>query len=903
MRYRCVLGQACIAAGLILGLATPALAGPKKQRLDPNRGPNQAVTADTLTDEQVLASIRKGVEYLFSIKRGDNWELGAGGHGNVGGETALVLYALLHVGEGVREDPQLGPRLTYKSEELAPVVRWLAKNDPLATYTTGLQASALALVKKQTELGDLAKASLENCKGYILEAMGPDGGYTYVQRGANKGYKVSSLAAAWSKYIDAANAKEKASARNSLIHVAHAASSGAGGVQAAVQKLADEIKDRHTTASKNRDRAALQRAETEARELLALRPELLRQQAAVAPSKAPARPATFKQFGDLSNGQYGTLGAWALMDYGIELPNSYWITSDRFWRCTQHADGGWGYSAGARATHSMTVAGIASLFITAEMVDAAVVRSEPRPDKELERGLAWLDANFKPLANAYYLYGVERVGLASGLKFFGTANWYRQGAALLVNTQAADGSWSGGFAGARSSVATAYSLLFLARGRNPVVFNKLQYDGPWNARPLDNARITRWMSKKFDNLAINWQVVNLKVSPDEWLDAPVLLITGGKALNFSAADVAKLRAFVNAGGLIFSVAEGTKPEFTESVRKIAAQMVTGEDGKVKYEMRELPKNHVLFSLDLWAQIDNPPRILALSNEVRELWIHSTVDMNASWQALKVADKANFEFPTNVYRYASGKASLLSKLQPLTLPPAMGAAARSLTLARLDYSGNDDPEPGAWPRMAKLLRLHAKTDLTIKSSKIAALDPKATPLAHMTGTTTFPVTEADVAALRKYLDGGGTLFADAAGGKAEFTKSFLTLASRLYPDKPLGSISTECPLVNGKLTDSVDLARVEYRMYYRLKLGNRHSVGLQGIQVNGRYVVIFSPEDVTSGLLGTSTWGILGYTPEWAQAIARNVVLYALNPTPAAATTAPAAPPAPTASTAPAAAAM
>ena len=79
----------------------------------------------------------------------------------------------------------------------------------------------------------------------------------------------------------------------------------------------------------------------------------------------------------------------------------------------------------------MTMAGLASLYITSSMVDTTV-RLDPKPEPEIELGLKWLNANFQPEDNWYHMYGVERVGLASGLKYFGKYNWYRQGAASII---------------------------------------------------------------------------------------------------------------------------------------------------------------------------------------------------------------------------------------------------------------------------------------------------------------------------------------------------------------------------------------------------------------------------------------------------------------------------------------
>jgi len=41
--------------------------------------------------------------------------------------------------------------------------------------------------------------------------------------------------------------------------------------------------------------------------------------------------------------------------------------------------------------------------------------------------------------------------------------------------------------------------------------------------------------------------------------------------------------------------------------------------------------------------------------------------------------------------------------------------------------------------------------------------------------------------------------------------------------------------------------------------------------HGKGVVIFSPLDLTTGLLGANTYGILGYQPAFAQDFVRNVV--------------------------------
>ena len=84
----------------------------------------------------------------------------------------------------------------------------------------------------------------------------------------------------------------------------------------------------------------------------------------------------------------------------------------------------------------------------------------------------------------YYQYGVERAGRLSGQRFFGPHDWYREGAAYLLEGQVRqDGSWIGATAAETDPVvASSFALLFLSKGLAPVLINKLNYGQPAEAR-------------------------------------------------------------------------------------------------------------------------------------------------------------------------------------------------------------------------------------------------------------------------------------------------------------------------------------------------------------------------------------------------------------------------------------
>src|SRR5205823_6044435 len=111
----------------------------------------------------------------------------------------------------------------------------------------------------------------------------------------------------------------------------------------------------------------------------------------------------------------------------------------------------------------------------------------------MSAGLAWLESEDnavnilrdprKPnegiLLRGYNLYGLERVGLASGFKHLGSHDWYLELAGKMLEQQQPDGAWRGDFGLEQNDpvvqrnaiIETAYTLLFLARGRHPVMMN------------------------------------------------------------------------------------------------------------------------------------------------------------------------------------------------------------------------------------------------------------------------------------------------------------------------------------------------------------------------------------------------------------------------------------------------
>ncbi len=565
-------------------------------------------------------------------------------------------------------------------------------------------------------------------------------------------------------------------------------------------------------------------------------------------------------FWDNSNSQYGLLGVWSGAQAGLAVPNTYWSAVDSHWTQCASGNGTWGYFTDSSPTLSMTLAGVASELVSRDYLNA--------PNGPADAGLSWLDAGDNCTAGvtesefpSYTLYGLERVGLASGFKYFGKHDWYSEFAQKLVAQQNLDGSWGPG--GNQSLVDTSYFLLFLARGRHPILFNKLRYDGNWDGHPRDVSHLAHYAARQLER-PLNWQVVNLRRDWFDWLDAPVLYISGNTAPTFSDADYSALRSFAEGGGLIFTQAVDGSTLFNHWVATAARKMFP------RYELMTVSANHPIYSVNY--QIKHPPTLQAISNGSRLLLVHSPTDIAKGWQLDWSDTYANdFRLGLNLFVYAAGKSvSLKHRLASSYIPAPPEAPSTTDTMTSLRYTGAWNPEPYALSRFARYFQWETHVGLNVPVVDLKSLQPLSTPMAVLTGTVRYDFTDSEVTAARNYVDAGGVLVIDACGGQAPFARSVeTTLIARAFPSSKLLPLADNHPALIASRPGASDLQKPLYRLYAVEQVGRLPLLGFSF----GRGRVVYSRLDLTTGLLGTQSWGILGFDPAYAQALMKNLVLW------------------------------
>jgi hypothetical protein len=578
---------------------------------------------------------------------------------------------------------------------------------------------------------------------------------------------------------------------------------------------------------------------------------------------------------------------------GIEFDPEPLLKARTLYLKEQHGDGGWGYQHGGDSYGSMTAAGTASLFIIADVLEPASGcpclsgRSQSRAGpsaRAIENALDWLGQRFSAKENPgrggghhlYWLYCVERVGIAAGYKRFGDHDWYKEGAEILVKAQK-DGHWG-------SFEDTCFALLFLYKGRAPILFNKLKYDGEWNQHRRDIANLTNFIQHTKEQ-QFHWQIVDIKkASLEELHEAPVLYITAESLPKIAGPEKKRLRQFTDTGGTILFEASCGNPAVRKWFQDFAKELWP------EWPLKPLGPDHGVFT-DPYP-LKQRPEILGIDDGVRTCVFYAMDDISCAWQLRAVAAKGYlFNWGINLYTCATDGAPLRAKLAGREPPksdryktPVKAGPKKTVRIARVQHGGNWEAGAnyGGLKKLGTLLKSRADLALDIRentlspanSNGVAPKDLDGADAAYVGGSGELVLTPDDQEALKVYAAKGGFLWFEAVAGSAAFDQSFRALAAAMRWDLRL--LPPTHPLMNGKMDGGIGYnltSGVEFRQSLRLQRGSRPYAELLGIFEGDKMIGVYSPLDVVFSVSGLEAYKCRGYKPEDAAAVATNLAVY------------------------------
>ncbi|MDA1161529.1 MAG: DUF4159 domain-containing protein [Planctomycetota bacterium] len=629
--------------------------------------------------------------------------------------------------------------------------------------------------------------------------------------------------------------------------------------------------------------------------------------------------------GDHSNGQFAVLGLFEAAMAGIAVEREVWQRARDHWELAQSADGGWGYAAvgGNSSTGSMTVAGIAVQVMTSAMLqqddklDAdgnPQCCANPEIDESLERGVRWMANHFSVARNPggggwkyYYLYGLERAGRLSGRRFFGESDWYRSGARQLIGTQnRRTYLWEPAGNATDEITATSFALLFLSKGLAPVLINKLKFGlqakvvdeiEDWNHQPNDIRNLTaRLTGAEGWPKLMTWQIVDLTRASDDGSvgdlnQAPVLYLSGANRPEFTPKEIELLREYVNLGGFILAVNSCGTEDFRAGFNDLVDKMYANGETSLQRLTAEHPVFRTEYLLDadsseLWgAEFGCRTAIMYSPNDLGCLWNR--------WAKLDPPDRpAQFRgrieramrVGTNIITYATGREPV-NKLRRQELAAKQddtSAISRGLIqVAQIRHTGGWDTAPTAARNILTAVNRTVGLTASTKPATVLLSDKSLFDYSMlvMHGRHQFTTTAAEREQLREYLGRGRLLMADACCGARQFDGAFREFMKQLYPDRKLQRIPVDHELFTDE--NMHDLRQVERRV--TVEAGNATIEGgvvrgepfLEGIEIDGRYVVIYSKYDISCALERQASIACAGYVTDDAVRIAVNILLYSM----------------------------
>jgi hypothetical protein len=585
-------------------------------------------------------------------------------------------------------------------------------------------------------------------------------------------------------------------------------------------------------------------------------------------------------WGDHAHAQYAAYALDAADRAGLSVPSQAWVGIDRHWRLTQQqtpndAPAGWRIDGhppqhpDATGSPSVfaTAGGVAALTLTDRLLDTDRV---PRR-RAIDKGLAWLDQHFTAqrdddaIIDWYFgMWSIQQVGLATGRARFNGIDWFRDITPLILRNQH-DGLWTSAAFGDDPTMPTAMAMLYLATALDPVAIARVEHDAGWDDRLHALTHFTRTISDRYEH-DTHWTTTPLDRPLQTLTEYPMLFLAATEAIDLTSAEIDTLRDYCHAGGLLILNPSDPSGAVGRSFRSLLQALAPGRP------TRTIEPDDPIYQVH--RDVRPSIRMQAIGTDVRPWAVWTLRDLGGPL-AQGRGDSDALSTLSNLYLHRVGRNPRRTRLQSTYLPPQPDTP-RVVRAVRLQHDGDHDPEPAAIEQLARHLAAHHGLTLQHDTRDASALTDD-TRIAFLTTPGNGSLTAEQAAAIRAWLQRGGTLILDAAGGSADAVAAAEAMLAAIAPDRPPSPIASGSPIVTGRglADDPADLSSVAYRLYTLQQGVMSDRPRLVTVAIEGRDAIVFSAEDLTAGWAGVEHWGINGYAIDDARRLGANLVLHAI----------------------------
>lgn len=415
-----------------------------------------------------------------------------------------------------------------------------------------------------------------------------------------------------------------------------------------------------------------------------------------------------------------------------------------------------------------------------------------------------------------------------------------------------------------------------------------QGDLSWNATPNDVNNLLKSM-KDMIGVSYKTQVATLEEIDIDPAKNPLLYRSGHYNYSYTDAQRKRLREYALAGGmLVYNTGLGSAPFYRSTVKELA---LIFPEQPVQRLTADHPLFHAYYDVDHVKYcpgvkksgfIGDEPWFDAVEINCRVVALVSRWCLAVGWEDKVEPEYQAYEpvsakkLGVNIFSYSSAmRAWAKSQAQAINFVDRPESSADKVAMVQVVYDGIWKTRHAGLSVILQMFNLKTEVPVkyTVKEARLTDPSIFNAPLLYLTGHEYFTLRKGEAEQLKKYLENGGFLLAEACCGRKGFDMSFRQLMAAVFPGAPLKPI----PQNNAVFRMPNDVQRVGVTPLLQQDLGTAViQPRLEGVEVNGHIAVIYSPFGMAGGWEMSQSPYAKGYDDVSSQRLGQNILMYVVT---------------------------
>lgn len=410
----------------------------------------------------------------------------------------------------------------------------------------------------------------------------------------------------------------------------------------------------------------------------------------------------------------------------------------------------------------------------------------------------------------------------------------------------------------------------------------------WNATPNDVNNLLKSMKEQVD-ADYHMDIRTLAQVNSDPEKNPILYRSGHYNFSYAPAEREKLRNYLLAGGMIiYNTGLGSMPFYRSVMREL--EMIFPEQ-PVQRLTSDHPIFHSYYDVDRVQYTPavrqsgykgNEPWFDAIEINCRVVALVSRWGMAVGWQG-DVKDEyqayqgqSAVRLGVNIFAYASAmRAWAKNAAQAMKFVDSGMTTADKVSIVQVVYDGVWKTRHAGISVLLQTFnrKTHVPVKFTLSEMRLTNQRIFNAPLIYITGHEAFELSPQEKAALKRYLENGGFLFAEACCGRKGFDLAFRDLIRSVFPANPLQRMAPSSQVF--KHPNAVTTVGVTPTLMEDLGQAGTQPV-LEGVVVDGHCAVIYSRFGMSGGWEMSQSPYARGYNDIGSLKTGQNILLYAIT---------------------------